>query len=234
VGEIIARGPQLMRGYWKLEEATAATLRDGWLHTGDAGYLDGEHLVVIDRSSDVLTQPDGSQFSSAFVENKSKFSPFIEEVVTFEGPRGIVAIVCLDPATTGAWAEQNRLGYTTYADLAGKPEVGELLAEEIGRANADLPESVRVRLFVLLHKQLDPDDDEITRTRKVKRSVVARRYAEIIAALQRGDDAVTLNTNVRYQDGSEVERTLTLAIRSPLAPEALAGRRRRPPWSSRA
>jgi long-chain acyl-CoA synthetase len=234
-GEILLRSASVFSGYLRNPDATAGAIDPGgWLHTGDAGYLDGEHLVVIDRCSDVLTQPDGSQFSSAFIENKSKFSPFIEEVVTFEGPRGIVAIVCLDPATTGAWAEQNRLGYTTYADLAGKPEVGELVAEEIGRANADLPESVRVRLFVLLHKQLDPDDDEITRTRKVKRSVVARRYAEIIAALQRGDDAVTLNTNVRYQDGSEVERTLTLAIRSPLAPEALAGRRRRPPWSSRA
>jgi long-chain acyl-CoA synthetase len=188
---------------------------------------------VIDRCSDVLTQADGSQFSSAFIENKSKFSPFVEEVVTFNGSRGIVAIVCLDPATTGAWAEHNRLGYTTYSDLAAKPEVGELIAEEIARANADLPESVRVQLFVLLHKQLDPDDDEITRTRKVKRSVIAQRYAEIVAALDRGDPAVTLSTTVRYQDGSQVERSLTLPIRSPLPPEALAGRRRRPPWSGR-
>jgi long-chain acyl-CoA synthetase len=233
-GEILLRSPSVFSGYLRNPDATAGAVdADGWLHTGDAGYLEGEHLVVIDRCSDVLSQPDGSQFSSAFIENKSKFSPFVEEVVTFTASRGIVAIVCLDPATTGAWAEHRRLGYTTYSDLAAKPEVGELIAEEIARANADLPESVRVQLFVLLHKQLDPDDDEITRTRKVKRSVVAARYAEIIAALDRGDPAVTLHTTVRYQDGSHVERSLTLPIRAPLPPEALAGRRRRPPWSGR-
>jgi long-chain acyl-CoA synthetase len=189
---------------------------------------------VIDRRADVLTQPDGSRFSSAFIENKIKFSPYVEEAVTFHGEEGITAIVCLDPATAGAWAEQSRLGYTTYTDLAAKPELLELIAEEISRANADLPEAIRVRRFVLLHKQLDPDDDEITRTRKVRRGVIAQRYPDIIAALARGDDSVAIRTSVRYQDGSQVERTIALPIRSPLAPEALAGRRRRPVWSGRA
>src|SRR5262249_5083590 len=150
------------------------------------------------------------------------------------GPTGITAIVCLDPATTGAWAEQARLGYTTYTDLAGKAEVGDLIAEEIARANSDLPEAIRVRRFVLLHKQLDPDDDEITRTRKVRRGVVGQRYADIIAALERGDEAVAVRTTVRYQDGTQVERDITLPIRAPLEPEALARRRRRPVWSGRA
>jgi long-chain acyl-CoA synthetase len=126
------------------------------------------------------------------------------------------------------------VGYTTYTDLATKPEVGELVAEEVARANADLPAGIRVRRFVLLHKQLDPDDDEITRTRKVRRGVVAQRYAEIIAALDAGADAVEVRTTVRYQDGSTVERTVKLPIRAPLAPEALAGRKRRPVWSGRA
>ncbi len=234
-GEILLRSASVLGGYLRNPDATAGAVDpDGWLHTGDAGYLDGDHLVVIDRSADVLTQPDGSRFSSAFIENKIKFSPYVEEAVSFNGARGITAIVCLDLATAGAWAEQNRLGYTTYSDLAGKPEVGELIAEEIARANVDLPEAVRIGRFVLLHKQLDPDDDEITRTRKVRRAVVAERYADIIAALERGDDAVTLRTTVRYQDGSKVERTLTLPIRAPLPPETLAGRRRRPPWSGRA
>jgi long-chain acyl-CoA synthetase len=225
----------VLGAYLRNPEATRSAVDpDGWLHTGDAGYLEGDHLVVVDRCADVLTQPDGSRFSSAFIENKIKFSPYVEEAVSFNGPSGIAAIVCLDPATAGAWAEQNRLGYTTYTDLAGKPEVGELLAEEIARANADLPEAVRVRRFVILHKQLDPDDDEITRTRKVRRSVIAERYADIIAALESGDDAVTLRTTVRYQDGSQAERTLTLPIRSPLPIDAMAGRRRRPPWSGRA
>jgi long-chain acyl-CoA synthetase len=234
-GEILLRSASVLGAYLRNPEATRSAVDpDGWLHTGDAGYLEGDHLVVVDRCADVLTQPDGSRFSSAFIENKIKFSPYVEEAVSFNGPSGIAAIVCLDPATAGAWAEQNRLGYTTYTDLAGKPEVGELLAEEIARANADLPEAVRVRRFVILHKQLDPDDDEITRTRKVRRSVIAERYADIIAALESGDDAVTLRTTVRYQDGSQAERTLTLPIRSPLPIDAMAGRRRRPPWSGRA
>lgn len=234
-GEILLRSASVLGSYLRNPEASAQAVDpDGWLHTGDAGYLDGDHLVVIDRCADVLTQPDGSRFSAAFIENKIKFSPYVEEAVTFNGERGISAIVCLDLATAGAWAEQHRLGYTTYTDLAGKPEVGELIAEEIARANTDLPEAVRIRRFLLLHKQLDPDDDEITRTRKVRRSVIAGRYADIIAALERGDQAVTLRTTVRYQDGSQAERTLTLPIRTPLAPEALVGRRRRPPWSGRA
>jgi long-chain acyl-CoA synthetase len=234
-GEILLRSSSVFAGYLGNREATAAAIdRDGWLHTGDAGYVEDDHLVVIDRLADVLTQPDGSRFSSAFVENKLKFSPYVEEAVSFADDRGISAIVCLDPATTGAWAEHARLSHTTYADLAGKAEVGELIAEEIARANADLPEAIRIGRFVILHKQFDPDDNEITRTRKVRRSVIARRYADIVAALARGDDTVVVRTTVRYQDGSEVERTLTLPIRAPLAPEALATRRRRPVWSGRA
>jgi long-chain acyl-CoA synthetase len=232
-GEILLRSASVFTGYLKNADATAATIDgDGWLHTGDAGYLDGDHLVVIDRRADVLMQPDGSRFSSAFIENKLKFSPYVEEAVTFAHDNGICALICLDPATTGAWAEQARLSYTTYSDLASKPELGELLAEEIARANLDLPPAIQVRRFVLLHKQLDPDDDEITRTRKVRRNVVAERYAEILAALARGDGAVSVRTKVRYQDGSLVERTLTLPIHAPLAAEALAARRRRPVWST--
>jgi len=234
-GEILLRSPGVFAGYLRNPEATAGTLdHDGWLHTGDAGYLEADHLVVIDRRADVLTQPDGSRFSIAFIENKLKFSPYIEEAMTVAGPQGICAIVCVDPATTGAWADQARVSHSTYTDLAGKAEVGELLAEEIARANADLPEAIRVRRFVVLHKQLDPDDDEITRTRKIRRNVIARRYADIVAALAGGDDSVAVRTTVRYQDGSQIERTLVLAIRVPARPDALAVRPRRPSWSARA
>jgi len=112
----------------------------------------------------------------------------------------------------GAWAEHRRLGYTTYTDLAGKAEVRELLSEEVGRANEDLPESVRVRRFVLLHKQFDPDDDEITRTRKVRRGVINERYAAIIDALVDGAAEAEIKSVVTYQDGSNVTRTMTLQI----------------------
>ncbi|WP_394820738.1 AMP-binding protein [Pendulispora albinea] len=232
-GEILLRSASVFGGYLHDPEATAKVVDpDGWLHTGDSGYFEGHHLVVIDRSSDVLRIPDGSPFSSSFIENKIKVSPYVEEAVAFHGAGGITAIVCLEPGTTGAWAEQARIGYTTYSDLATKSEIGELLAEEIARANLDLPPAVAVRRFVLLHKPLDPDDDEITRTRKVRRSVIASRYRDILAALDRGDESVAIKTTVRYQDGSEVERSIVLPIHTPLAPEQLTGRRRRPVWSA--
>ncbi|GIJ64419.1 AMP-binding protein [Virgisporangium aurantiacum] len=235
-GEILLRSPSVFRGYLHDPQATAAaTDPDGWLHTGDAGYLDDGHLVVIDRQADVLHHPaDGSRFSNAFIENKLKFSPYVEEAVAFLGRHGITAILCLDPATVGAWAERTRIGYTTYTDLAAQPPVADLLAAEIARANADLPASMRIRRFVLLHKQLDPDDDEITRTRKVRRNVIATRYADVIAALDGDEPAVDVHTTVAYQDGSAAERAITLTIHRPIDIEKLAGQPRRPVWSGRA
>jgi long-chain acyl-CoA synthetase len=235
-GEILLRSPSVFRGYLHDPQATAAaTDPDGWLHTGDAGYLDSGHLVVIDRRADVLHHPaDGSRFSSAFIENKLKFSPYVEEAVAFLGRHGITAILCLDPATVGAWAERARIGYTTYTDLATQPPVADLLAAEIARANADLPASMRIRRFVLLHKQLDPDDDEITRTRKVRRNVIATRYADIIAALDGDEPTVDVYTTVAYQDGTTAERAITLTIHLPIDIEKLAGQPRRPVWSGRA
>lgn len=235
-GEILLRSPSVFRGYLHDPQATvAATDADGWLHTGDAGYLDDGHLVVIDRQADVLHHPaDGSRFSSAFIENKLKFSPYVEEAVAFLGRHGITAILCLDPATVGAWAERARIGYTTYTDLATQPTVADLVAAEIARGNADLPASMRIRRFVLLHKQLDPDDDEITRTRKVRRNVIATRYADVIAALDGDQPTVDVDTTVAYQDGTTSARTITLAIHRPIDIENLAGQPRRPVWSGRA
>ncbi len=238
-GEILLRSASVFRGYHRAPEATAEAVDEqGWLHTGDAGYIEEEtgQLVVIDRQKDVLTAPDGTRYSSAFIENKLKFSPYVEEAVTFApggADEGMTAMITIDPATVGSWAEHERLGYTTYTDLAGKPEVYDLLAEEITRANHDLPESIRVRRFVLLHKQLDPDDDEITRTRKVRRSVIADRYADIIAALREGKDDVTIRSRITYQDGSTVERQLVLTIFDLTSYEIPKGRGRRPVWSGR-
>ena len=215
-GEILLKSRAVFHGYYGNEAATAEAIdADGWLHTGDAGYLDeGGHLVVIDRAKDVMEMPDGTRFSPAFIENKLKFSPYVEEAVVFwqEGSPEITAILTIEPSTVGAWAEHRRLGYTTYTDLAGKAEVRELLSEEVSRANEDLPESVRVRRFVLLHKQFDPDDDEITRTRKVRRGVINDRYAAIIDALADGAAEVEIKSLVTYQDGSNVTRNITLPI----------------------
>jgi long-chain acyl-CoA synthetase len=234
-GEILLRSDSVFKGYHRNAEATAETVdADGWLHTGDAGFIDERgHLVVIDRAKDVLTATDGTRFSSAFIENKLKFSPYVEEAVTFSSEAGVTAIITIDPLTTGAWAEHERLGYTTYTDLAGKPEVRDLVAEEVHRANEDLSESIRVKRFVLLHKQFDPDDDEITRTRKVRRNVIAERYADIIGALDRGDDEATIRSVVTYQDGTQLERTLSLDIVDLSTFRAPDGRGRRPVWSGR-
>ena len=170
--------------------------------------------MVIDRAKDVMEMPDGTRFSPAFIENKLKFSPYIEEAVVFwqEGSPDITAILTIEPSTVGAWAEHRRLGYTTYTDLAGKAEVRELLSEEVARANEDLPESVRLRRFVLLHKQFDPDDDEITRTRKVRRRVIVERYAPIIDALADGAPEAEIKSVVTYQDGTSVTRDIILPV----------------------
>ncbi len=215
-GEILLRNSSVFQGYYGNEAATAEAVdAQGWLHTGDAGYLDEHgHLVVIDRAKDVMEMPDGTRFSPAFIENKLKFSPYVEEAVIFwsDGSPDITAMLNIDPSTTGVWAEHQRLNYTTYTDLAGKAEVRELIAGEVARANEDLPESARVRRFVLLHKQLDPDDDEITRTRKVRRRVVNERYAGIIEALTSGAESVTMKSTVTYQDGTKVTRDVPLQI----------------------
>jgi long-chain acyl-CoA synthetase len=234
-GEILLRSASVFRGYHRNPEATAEAVdSEGWLHTGDAGFLDDKgHLVVIDRAKDVLTTPDGTRFSSAFIENKLKFSPYVEEAVTFATDHGMTAMITIDPQTTGAWAEHERLGYTTYTDLAGKAEVRDLVAEEVMRANEDLPESIRVKRFVLLHKQFDPDDDEITRTRKVRRNVIQDRYGVIIDALAGGADDVTIRSLITYQDGTQVERNLVLDIVDMTTFRAPEGRGRRPVWSGR-
>ncbi|MFW6203464.1 MAG: AMP-binding protein [Actinomycetota bacterium] len=219
-GEILLRSPAVFQGYYRNEEASREAVdHDGWLHTGDAGYLDEhDHLVVIDRASDVMVAPDGTRFSPAFIENKLKFSPYVEEAVVFGGeadgtPRPyIAAMITIDMQTVGAWAERSHLSYTTYTDLAQKPAVYQLIAEEVHHANQDLPESIRVRRFLLLHKQLDPDDEEITRTRKVRRGVIVERYGDLVDALYGDADSVSVTSTITYQDGTTAERTIALTI----------------------
>jgi len=216
-GEILLRSPAVFSGYYRNDEATAEALRDGWLHTGDAGYLDEDgHLVVIDRAKDVLESADGTVFSPAFIENKLKFSPYVEEAVVFGGgdrPH-VAAMVSIDMETVGTWAERKRLTYTTYTDLAQKPEVYDLVGEAVARANDDLPEAIRIRRFVLLHKQLDADDEELTRTRKLRRGTINARYGAIIDALYGDADEVTISSVVSYQDGSTAERETSLRVTS--------------------
>ncbi|NOX60468.1 MAG: long-chain fatty acid--CoA ligase [Chloroflexi bacterium] len=221
-GEILIKSQAVFRGYYRNPEATTSTLVDGWLHTGDAGYFDEDgHLIVIDRAKDVMTLQDGTKFSPQFIENKLKFSPYIKEAVVFGGGEHpyVTAMINIDMETVGKWAENHQLAYTTYTDLAQKPEVYELVRKHVERSNADLPPAARIRRFLLLHKELDADDAELTRTRKVRRRFVAQRYEEIIAALYGEKDYLDVTTTITYQDG----RTATLQTR--LHIESLNGQR---------
>ncbi|WP_041331494.1 long-chain fatty acid--CoA ligase [Roseiflexus castenholzii] len=202
-GEILVKSPSVFIGYYKNPEATAETLKDGWLHSGDAGYFDEDgHLVVIDRAKDVMTLRDGTIFSPQFIENKLKFSPYIKEAVVFGGNWPFVtAIINIDFANVGKWAENAQLSYTTYTDLAQKPQVYALIRRDVERANADLPAAARIRRFLLLHKELDADDGELTRTRKVRRRLVAERYHDIVEALYGDRHEMEVETTITYQDG---------------------------------
>ncbi|MCS6855105.1 MAG: long-chain fatty acid--CoA ligase [Elioraea sp.] len=214
VGEIVTRHPNMFAGYFKNDEATKADLRDGWMHTGDAGYFDAKgHLVVIDRIKDIATTARGDRFSPQFIENKLKFSPYVAEAVILGHGRDFLsAIVCIRYAIVSKWAEKNRLAFTTYSDLAAKPEVAEILKREIEAVNAQLPEAQRIRKFVLLYKELDADDDELTRTRKVRRGVIAQKYADIIEAIYEGRPEIPVDTTIRFQDGTTQRIRTTLRV----------------------
>jgi long-chain acyl-CoA synthetase len=215
-GEVIARGPTVFLGYYKNAEATEHTVRDGWLYSGDAAFFDAKgHLVVIDRAKDVTALIDGTKFAPQFIENKLKFSPYIKEAVAFGQSRAYVAaMINIDMENVGKWAERNRVAYTTYTDLSQKPQVYELIAREVERVNRDLEEAMRIKRYVLLHKELDADDEEVTRTRKVRRSFVAQKYDTIIEALFTDTTAVPVTSVITYQDGRQATLETRLAIRS--------------------
>jgi long-chain acyl-CoA synthetase len=216
-GEILSRSDGLFLGYYKDPLATSIALRDGWLHSGDAGFLTptGE-ITVLDRVKDVMRLSDGKPFAPQYVENKLKFSPFVKEAVVLgQDLPHVTAIVNIDLGNVGRWAETHGVGYTTYTNLAQKPEVYELIAADARRVNATLPTAARVVRFVLLHKELDADDDELTRTRKVRRQVIAERYSEIIAALyDPSARSVAVDTVVQYQDGRRARIKATLPLYS--------------------
>ena len=205
-GEVLVRGSAVFKGYLKNEDATREVIdADGWFHTGDAGFIDPRgHLVIIDRAKDVGALADGTPFAPQFIENKLKFSPFIREAVAFGHDRPFVAaMIAIDLGTVGSWAERRGLAYTSYMDLSQKPEVRELVREEIGKANETLPDATKLRRFLLLTKDLEADDAEITRTRKVRRRHVADKYAAVIEAFYAGVDEVALTTTITYEDGRQ-------------------------------
>lgn len=214
-GEVMLRGPNVFQGYFKQDDVTRETMTsDGWLKTGDAGFFDKQgHLVIIDRAKDVGKLNDGSAFAPQFIENKLKFSPFIREAVAFGDQRPYVAaMIAIDIQTVGTWAEKRGLAYTSYMDLSRKPEVAALIGEEIAKANATLPDMQQVKRYLLLNKELDADDAEMTRTRKVRRRFVAEKYANVVDAFYGGKDEVDVTMEITFEDGRRSTLVSTIAL----------------------
>jgi long-chain acyl-CoA synthetase len=222
-GEIISRNPGVFLGYYKNPQATAEVLKDGWLYSGDTGLIDEDgHLVFFDRSRDMAQLNDGTRFAPTYIENKLKFSPYIREAVAVGQDRPhVAAMLNIDFEVVGKWAEKCGIPYTSYTDLSRKHEVYDLIYKEVMRVNAGLPAATRIQKYVLLHKELDPDDEEMTRTRKVRRRYIAQKYADIIDAFYEEKPEVKVKTVITYQDGRQAEIEYTLPIRTVESVEAV-------------
>jgi long-chain acyl-CoA synthetase len=218
-GEVLVRSANVFRGYYKQDEATRDAIDpEGWFHTGDAGFIDPQgHLAIIDRAKDVgklgAGPNAGTPFAPQFVENKLKFSPYIGEAIAFGHERPhVTAMIAIALAPVGNWAERQGLAYSGYQDLTQKPEVRGLIRAEIEKCNQGLLEATRVRRFLLLAKDFDADDAEITRTRKLRRNVIAQKYAAVIEALYGGAKETEIATEVTYEDGQRATLRARVAI----------------------
>jgi long-chain acyl-CoA synthetase len=219
-GEILVKSPGLLKEYYKNPAATAEVLTaDGWYHTGDAGFVDaGGHLKIIDRAKDVGRLADGSLFAPKYIENKLKFFPHIKEAVAFGDKRDkVCAFINIDFEAVGNWAEKRNLPYAGYTDLAAKTEVYELVRECVEKVNADLSQDEKlagsqISRFLVLHKELDADDGELTRTRKVRRGTIGEKYQVLVDALYGGRSEQFIETAVKFEDGRSGKVSATLRI----------------------
>ena len=215
VGEVIARTVGMFTGYLDNQAAYDEDVIDGWMHTGDAGYFKPSgHLVIIDRIKDLAKTSNGVQYSPQYIENKLKFSSFIGEAVILGKDKPYLsAIICIRFSIVSKWAEQQGHGFTNYTSLSALPEVYEKLSEEVEKVNATLPDAQKINKFILLYKELDADDGELTRTRKVRRGVIADKYGDIIESIYDNKDTVDIDTVITFQDGgsSRIQTTLKVA-----------------------
>ncbi len=219
-GEVLYRSPGVFLGYYKNDEATASTkTADGWVMTGDAGYVDDNgHLHIIDRAKDVGKLNDGAMFPPKYVENKLKFYPNIKEAVAIGNGRDYcTALINIDLTSVGNWAERNNIAYSSYQELAGHPSVYKMIEEHVNEVNQSLSSEpqmagAQVRRFLVLHKELDADDGELTRTQKVRRSFIAERYGPLIDALYSGAQQQDITTEVVFEDGRRGEISATVQI----------------------
>jgi long-chain acyl-CoA synthetase len=201
--EVQVRSAANFSGYYNDYQATQDAYDNGWLKTGDAGYIDADgHLLIIGRKEDIIRNKSGEAFSPDFIETRLKFSPYIKEAVTFgEGRPFITAMINIDLDNVGNWAEDRMIPYTTYMDLSQQHAVEELIFKEIIRVNEQLPDVMKIKKFILLYKLLDADEEELTRTGKVRRRFVYGLYIKIIEAMYRNEKNVQVTGKVRYRDG---------------------------------
>jgi long-chain acyl-CoA synthetase len=219
-GELLLKSPGLLKEYYKNPAATAEVLTaDGWYHTGDAGYLDRDgHLKIIDRAKDVGRMADGTLFAPKYLENKLKFYPYVKEAVAFgDGRDKVCAFINIDMEAVSNWAEKRNIAYSGYLDLTSRAEVYQLVKECVEKANLDLADdpalaNSQISRFVILHKELDADDGELTRTRKVRRGYIGDKYAVLIDALYAGRDHQFIETQVKFEDGREGKISADLKI----------------------
>lgn len=220
-GEVLVKSLAMLREYHKRPDATAEVFDEqGYFRTGDAGFFDADgHLKIIDRAKDVGRLVGGAVFAPNYIENKLKFFPFIKEAVAFGHERNMVcAFINIDLGAVGNWAERRGLAYSGYTDLAGKPEVYQLIQECVDQINAELAADPmvadsQVHRFLILHKELDPDDDELTRTRKVRRGFIAEKYAALVEALYSAKDSCFIETEVKFEDGRKGKISADVQIR---------------------
>jgi len=217
--EVLVASPSNFVGYYEDPAATEKAFKEGWLHTGDAGYVDKDgHLLIIGRKEEIMRTKDGEAFSPDFIETRLKFSPYVKEAVIFgEGREYISGFVNIDMGNVGSWAEERMIPYTTYTDLSQQPQVEELMLGEVRQVNAQLPKPMKIHKMILLYKLLDADDEELTRTGKVRRKFVSEQYVDLIEAMYGDRRDLPVKGRVRYRDGTigTIETTVKiLAVES--------------------
>ena len=212
--EVLVKSKSNFAGYYQDPEETSKSISNGWLHTGDAGYIDEDgHLLIIGRKEEIMRTKDGEAFSPDFIETRLKFSPYIKEAVIFgEGQPYITSFMNIDFGNVGNWAEERKIPYTTYTDLTQQPEVEDLIREEIKEVNTQLPEPMQLVYFILLYKLLDADDEELTRTGKVRRKFVFQQYKDLIDAMYSDKKELEVRGKVKYRDGTigTIETTIKI------------------------
>ena len=205
-GEIWVKGPAIFTGYYRSPEKTGETLVDGWVHTGDAGFIDPQgQLVLLDRLSDVGHLSNGAKFIPQYIEGRLRFSPYIKDAMVLGGGEKdfLAVIITVDFDNLGKWAEEHRIKYMTFAELSQQEEVARLIRADIQRLNQETPAETRIKKFALLHKEFHPNEGELTRTRKLRRRFVEERYAPLVNALYSETRGVEVEALVKYRDGRD-------------------------------